>query len=241
MSVDKWDQRQLCSDGACVGVIGPTGTCKVCGRAAPNWGEERKRGLVDSPELDDEPVDADSEPADADAAGAADATGPSTPAALRAPAGWSERQVCSDGACIGLIGANGKCKVCGRAAEGARIPIEVELDYVPEQDDEDDDDDPDDDEDRDETSEHHDDEDDASEDEEDYADDDEDADEDDDEDEDDDLEPDEAKQLAAAASELAPVALAESPDVERKLCPDGACVGVIGPHGRCKICGKAAE
>jgi len=27
---------------------------------------------------------------------------------------------------------------------------------------------------------------------------------------------------------------------ERTLCPDGACVGVIGPDGRCKICRKEA-
>ena len=25
------------------------GTCKVCGRAAPNWGDERNRGLLDEP------------------------------------------------------------------------------------------------------------------------------------------------------------------------------------------------
>lgn len=27
---------------------------------------------------------------------------------------------------------------------------------------------------------------------------------------------------------------------QRQLCPDGACIGVIGPDGRCKICGKEA-
>lgn len=25
----------------------------------------------------------------------------------------------------------------------------------------------------------------------------------------------------------------------RKLCSDGSCIGVIGPDGRCKECGKA--
>src|SRR5437762_1158841 len=57
MPVGEWDQRQLCSDGACVGVIGPDGTCKVCGRAAPNWGDERKRGLIDPPDEDAEDGD----------------------------------------------------------------------------------------------------------------------------------------------------------------------------------------
>ena len=27
----------------------------------------------------------------------------------------------------------------------------------------------------------------------------------------------------------------------RRLCPDGNCIGVIGPDGRCKECGRPAE
>jgi len=30
-------------------------------------------------------------------------------------------------------------------------------------------------------------------------------------------------------------------DAKRRLCPDGACVGVIGPDGKCTVCGRAAE
>lgn len=30
-------------------------------------------------------------------------------------------------------------------------------------------------------------------------------------------------------------------DPNRRLCPDGACVGVIGPEGRCTICARAAD
>jgi hypothetical protein len=33
------------------------------------------------------------------------------------PIVWSDRNVCPDGACIGIIGEGGKCNVCGRAAE----------------------------------------------------------------------------------------------------------------------------
>jgi hypothetical protein len=29
---DDWDKRVLCSDGACIGVIGPNGKCKDCGK-----------------------------------------------------------------------------------------------------------------------------------------------------------------------------------------------------------------
>jgi hypothetical protein len=31
-----WDDRQLCPDGACIGVIGGDGRCTVCGAAAPS-------------------------------------------------------------------------------------------------------------------------------------------------------------------------------------------------------------
>jgi hypothetical protein len=29
---DDWDERVLCSDGDCIGVIGPDGRCKECGK-----------------------------------------------------------------------------------------------------------------------------------------------------------------------------------------------------------------
>jgi hypothetical protein len=145
MAVGEWDQRQLCSDGACVGVIGPDGTCKVCGRAAPNWGDERNRGLIDPPNDDDDDDDEDEDDlaADSDDAGDEDDDDddddddgddepdddepdddesdvpdvPDEPAVAAAPrAAWSGRQLCPDGGCIGVIGPDGRCKVCGRRA-----------------------------------------------------------------------------------------------------------------------------
>jgi hypothetical protein len=125
VSVDDWDQRELCPDGACTGVIGPDGTCKVCGRAAPNWGDERKRGLLPDPdaadededdELDDEAdgdgdeADDDDEPADDDEAAASDEV---------PDAEWSERKLCDDGACVGVIGKDGVCNVCGKRSAAA--------------------------------------------------------------------------------------------------------------------------
>jgi hypothetical protein len=144
MAVGEWDQRQLCPDGACVGVIGPDGTCKVCGRAAPNWGDERKRGLIDPPDddedddgrdpavLEDEPDDdgdddygddedgeddddGDDETADRD--GRIIATGGASSAG--AGSEWTARRLCPDGSCIGVIGADGRCKVCGRSTGDA--------------------------------------------------------------------------------------------------------------------------
>jgi hypothetical protein len=103
--MSEWDHRQLCPDGNCVGVIGSDGTCKVCGRAAPNWGDERKRGMVDEP---DEP-DQDEPSSDED-------HGPVSAPASEGDPDWDERKLCPDDGCIGVIGDDGHCKVCGRSA-----------------------------------------------------------------------------------------------------------------------------
>ncbi|MGD1999502.1 MAG: hypothetical protein PVJ00_02970, partial [Desulfobacterales bacterium] len=41
-----WDRRILCSDGNCIGVIGPDGRCKECGK--PYEGELPERESRDS-------------------------------------------------------------------------------------------------------------------------------------------------------------------------------------------------
>ena len=107
----EWDQRQLCPDGSCVGVIGDDGTCKVCGRAAPNWGDERKRGLVADKidadaESDDDELEDDEEYEDDDEVEDPGAADPD----------WTERKLCPDEAYFGVIGDDGKCKVCHRNA-----------------------------------------------------------------------------------------------------------------------------
>jgi hypothetical protein len=95
-----WDDRALCPDGACIGVIGADGRCTVCGSADPTWDPSRPRPVAAAV-----PVEA---PQDAEPAVAAD------PAAE--PAAWDDRALCPDGACIGVIGADGRCTVCGTAA-----------------------------------------------------------------------------------------------------------------------------
>jgi hypothetical protein len=135
VSITEWDQRQLCPDGACTGLIGADGLCKVCGRVAPNWGDERKRGLdatvdddLDEDDDDDDDDyeddddhdgsddddDGDEEPDDREA-GVESTQGASAPPKTKAD--WQERQLCSDGSCIGVIGDNGACRVCGKKAE----------------------------------------------------------------------------------------------------------------------------
>lgn len=96
MSEPDWEQRALCPDGGCVGVIGQDGTCKVCGRAAPNWGSERERGLRSEEEVEPEVIAS------------------KVLAEPEAPADFDDRKLCPDGGCIGLLGADGRCTVCGR-------------------------------------------------------------------------------------------------------------------------------
>ncbi len=271
MAVEEWDRRQLCSDGGCTGVIGATGVCGTCGRAAPNWGDERKRGLRNP--TDAPPIVKDE-----------DDIAPSAPAALGAMADWGTRRLCTDGSCVGVIGPNNKCKVCGKpgpikakapparevtelervaaemagtatAGDLASIDPAVDEDSDDNDDDDDDDDEYEDDEDdsdedeggaadpvhdkgdendADKSSDDSDDSDDASDEDDDAEDDDDDSDDEDDDDgdddeddEDDDSEGDEDGTISASGG--------------RELCPDGACVGVIGDNGRCKICNKARD
>ncbi|HEY4182830.1 MAG TPA: hypothetical protein VGM90_38640 [Kofleriaceae bacterium] len=251
MTVDEWDYRALCSDGGCTGVIGPNGQCKVCGRAAQNWGDERKRGMRNPTAPQPVAADAD-EPSDVPTELA-----PASPAKIGAAAtGWTSRQLCSDGGCIGVVGAGGVCKVCGKAA-GAVVAKAIAADGsgdietdAPADDDEYEDDD------AEETGDEEDADDvqaeDGEDDEGDGDDDDDDADDDDEDDESDDDEEDEpddeegTDSIHASASAaivvgtgvaVGPsVATSEDEPIERELCPDGACVGVIGTDGRCKVC-----
>jgi hypothetical protein len=105
--VTEWDERQLCSDGACVGVIGADGACKTCQRSVPFWGDERRRGLL----VDD----SDAGPDDGDDRVVDD-----------------EREVCVDGSCIGVIGTDGQCNVCGHRPGVRVVPPQVRLVLDPE-------------------------------------------------------------------------------------------------------------
>lgn len=85
-------RRQLCPDGSCIGVLDDSGRCRTCGRTA-------------SGDLGPGTFTFAEEPAEND---------------LTAEAGTtfdSSRRLCSDGACVGLIGDDARCKVCGRPAE----------------------------------------------------------------------------------------------------------------------------
>ena len=106
---DDWENRVLCSDGNCIGVIGADGNCKECGKPYEgelperDWGSSTQTDVefqdqYNENENDDEIIDEKQEveePADNDD-------------------DWENRVLCSDGNCIGVIGSNGRCKECGK-------------------------------------------------------------------------------------------------------------------------------
>ena len=102
-----WDNRVLCSNGNCIGVIGPDGCCKECGEKyegdlpAMSYSENEDPAVEEAQEPPAVAVDAVA--VDIDEANAATADNK-----------WENRVLCSDGNCIGVIGTDGKCKECGK-------------------------------------------------------------------------------------------------------------------------------
>jgi hypothetical protein len=89
--------RKLCPDGSCVGVIDASGLCSECGRteAQAEAGAEAPSGFGAAP------------------GGAASGEG-----ATSHEGGFdSNRRLCDDGSCVGVVGEDGACRVCGRRAE----------------------------------------------------------------------------------------------------------------------------
>ena len=97
---DDWENRTLCSDESCIGVIGPDGRCKECGQSYEGSQPEESSETQTRSELDDD-TDAD-EPTRTDFD----------------DSDWEKRTLCSDESCIGVIGPNGRCKECGKPYKG---------------------------------------------------------------------------------------------------------------------------
>ena len=106
-----WENRVLCSDESCIGVIGPDGRCKECG--LPYEGE--------LPTAQAESADEDRQ-APQPSADAAQSTPDDGQEAQIQPDDsqdeWEQRALCSDESCIGVIGPDGRCKECGLPLEG---------------------------------------------------------------------------------------------------------------------------
>jgi len=106
MSDGKFDpHRRLCPDGACIGVIGDDGRCRVCGRSGGGGGKDAApAGFVPAGDGEDEDEDGDEDGKEGATAGASKAAGAFDP----------NRRLCPDGGCIGVIGPDGVCTVCGQ-------------------------------------------------------------------------------------------------------------------------------
>jgi len=100
-----WENRILCNDGNCIGVIGADGRCKECGKTYE--GELPQNSAVEK----DEPAEVENEATPAETAES------NLPEEAPADDDWEHRVLCSDGNCIGVIGPDGKCKVCGKPME----------------------------------------------------------------------------------------------------------------------------
>ena len=96
-----WDNRRLCSDGSCIGVIGPDGRCKECGKLhSAAAGDVTPTAVVAPP------------------AAAVGTRFKATAVAGEADDDWESRRLCGDESCIGVIGPDGRCKECGRPYSG---------------------------------------------------------------------------------------------------------------------------
>ncbi len=113
-----WDNRILCSDGNCIGVIGPDGHCKECGRKY----EGELPEMSDSGDDEDAVEDEDEDTVEYEVESSATTTEATTEILEDEPDideddDWANRVLCSDGNCIGVIGPDGKCKECGKPRE----------------------------------------------------------------------------------------------------------------------------
>ncbi|WP_428262939.1 hypothetical protein [Haliangium sp.] len=103
---DQFDPRarELCPDDNCIGLIGPDGFCRECGKPGLGAGPDpRTRGLRSTAEIA--------------LVLEADIVAGDLP---EAPDGFEDRRLCPDGTCIGLIRDDGRCSECGRASDPAR-------------------------------------------------------------------------------------------------------------------------
>jgi hypothetical protein len=95
-AVSEWENRRLCSDESCIGVIGSDGRCKECGRPGDPAGLS-----VEEPTEVQPAVEPTAQSSESDTPIASDDE-------------WENRRLCNDENCIGVIGADGRCKECGK-------------------------------------------------------------------------------------------------------------------------------
>ena len=99
-------RRKLCPDGSCIGIIGDGGKCTVCGTS--------DTGATDSPLNFPHANDALDE---ADIAYDETILENDEPAGKDLPSDFDpNRRLCNDDECIGVIGEDNRCRLCGKPA-----------------------------------------------------------------------------------------------------------------------------
>ncbi len=95
---ENWENRMLCSDESCIGVIGPDGRCKECG--LPFEGNLNIEALNENESIDSPDSEPDHYISDEESTAQIDPD-------------WEKRTLCRDESCIGVVGPDDKCKECG--------------------------------------------------------------------------------------------------------------------------------
>jgi len=99
----EWQNRTLCVDESCIGVVGPDGRCKECGKPYEGFTPPSEESLA---------VDIDS--SQEQEVAVADETDASDVSEIQFDDNWENRTLCRDDSCIGVIGPDGRCKECGK-------------------------------------------------------------------------------------------------------------------------------
>jgi hypothetical protein len=125
----EWEKRVLCSDGNCIGVIGPDGRCRECGKAYNSESEQiydhddNDQDISETLQEDKELISDEQDffPGNQEefikTSDESTAEGSETTLESESESEWDNRTLCSDGHCIGVIGPDGRCKECGKPYE----------------------------------------------------------------------------------------------------------------------------
>ena len=105
--------RRLCPDGSCVGLLDASGRCSECGRSF-DPAVASATAIRDDGDGDDAAANRGDDAGDG--AGAPASAGVAATAGVAGAGFDPNRRLCEDGACVGIVGADGACNVCGRVA-----------------------------------------------------------------------------------------------------------------------------